>query len=178
MTPEDKGGAQLALMNPGGIRSDLVHKASGSEGDGVVTYGEGFTVQPFTNMMTAIDLTGEQLVTALQQQVSGANEETPKILQVSKGFSYTLDMTKSGKDRIVKDSVKLDDKAIDPAATYRVAMNEFLSGGGDGFAAFKDGKDKFVGASDLDALEAYFAENSSSSDPLAPPKADRIKVVK
>ncbi|WP_181765512.1 bifunctional metallophosphatase/5'-nucleotidase [Streptomyces albidus (ex Kaewkla and Franco 2022)] len=177
MAPEDKGGAQLALMNPGGIRSDLVHAASGSEGDGVVTYGEGFTVQPFTNMMTAIDLTGEQLITALEQQVSGANEATPKILQVSEGFSYTLDMTKSGKDRVVKDSVKLDDKAIDPAKTYRVAMNEFLAGGGDGFAAFKDGKDKLVGSSDLDALEAYFGEHSSSSDPLAPPKADRIKVV-
>lgn len=177
MKPEDNGGAQLALMNPGGIRSDLTHAASGSEGDGVVTYGEGFTVQPFTNMMTAIDLTGEQLITALRQQVSGANEESPKILQVSEGFTYTLDMTKSGEDRVVEDSVKLDGEAIDPSATYRVAMNEFLAGGGDGFAAFKDGKDKFVGESDLDALEAYFGEHSSESGPLAPPEADRIEVV-
>ncbi|QPP08275.1 bifunctional metallophosphatase/5'-nucleotidase [Streptomyces bathyalis] len=178
MKPEDKGGAQLALMNPGGIRSDLVYKASEDEGDGVVTYGEGFTVQPFTNMMTAIDLTGEQLITALQQQVSGANEESPKILQVSEGFSYTLDMTKSGKDRIITDSVKLDGKALDPAKTYRVAMNEFLSGGNDGFPVFKEGKDKLVGKADLDALEAYFGAHSSKSDPLDPPKADRIKVVK
>ncbi|MEU6084550.1 bifunctional metallophosphatase/5'-nucleotidase [Streptomyces sp. NPDC047108] len=178
MAPDDQGGAQIALMNPGGVRSDLVHKASGDEGDGVVTYGEGFTVQPFTNMMTAIDLTGEQLITALQQQVSGANEASPKILQVSKGFTYTLDMTKSGADRVVKDSVKLDGTKIDPAKTYRVAMNEFLSGGGDGFAAFKEGKDKFVGKSDLEALIAYFGEHSSASDPLDPPKADRIEVKK
>ncbi|OEU86827.1 5'-nucleotidase [Streptomyces abyssalis] len=177
MAPEDKGGAQLALMNPGGIRSDLVHKQSDGEGDGVVTYGEGFTVQPFTNMMTAIDLTGEQLITALQQQVSGANEKSPKILQVSEGFSYTLDMTKSGKDRIVTDSVKLDGKALEADKTYRVAMNEFLAGGNDGFPVFKDGKDKLVGKSDLEALEAYFGEHSSESDPLEPPKADRIKVV-
>lgn len=178
MAPEDKGGAQLALMNPGGIRSDLTHAQSGSEGDGVVTYGEGFTVQPFTNMMTAIDLTGEQLITALQQQVSGANEKSPKILQVSDGFTYTLDLTKSGENRVVEDSVKLDGKAIDPAGNYRVAMNEFLAGGGDSFPVFKDGKDKLVGSSDLDALEAYFGEHSSESDPLAPPKADRIKVIK
>ncbi|NLU74295.1 bifunctional metallophosphatase/5'-nucleotidase [Streptomyces sp. HNM0575] len=177
MKPEDKGGAQLALMNPGGIRSDLVYKASEEEGDGVVTYGEGFNVQPFTNMMAAIDLTGKQLITALQQQVSGANEKSPKILQVSGGFGYKLDMSKSGKDRVVADSVKLDGKALDPDKTYRVAMNEFLAGGGDGFPVFKDGKDKLVGKSDLEALEAYFKEHSSKSDPLKPPKADRIEVV-
>ncbi|MET8678488.1 bifunctional metallophosphatase/5'-nucleotidase [Streptomyces sp. NPDC004647] len=178
MAPADKGGAQIALMNPGGIRSDLVHKASGSEGDGVVTYGEAFTVQPFTNMMTAVDLTGAQLITALQQQVSGPNEASPKILQVSRGFSYTLDTTKSGAARIVTDSVKLNGAAIDPAKTYRVAMNEFLSGGGDGFPVFKEGRNKLVGTSDLDALTAYFAAHSSASAPLAPPKADRITVVK
>jgi 5'-nucleotidase len=176
--PADKGGGQIALMNPGGIRSDFVHKASGSEGDGVVTYGEAFTVQPFTNMMTTIDLTGAQLITALRQQVSGPNQASPKILQVSKGFTYTLDMTKSGADRIVTDTVKLNGVAIEEAKTYRVAMNEFLSGGGDGFPVFKEGKNKLVGASDLDALTAYFAAHSSPSAPLAPPKADRITVVK
>ncbi|MFE3326646.1 bifunctional metallophosphatase/5'-nucleotidase [Streptomyces sp. NPDC059176] len=178
MAPADKGGAQLALMNPGGVRAPLVHKASGSEGDGVVTYGEAFTVQPFTNMMTAVDLTGAQLITALQQQVSGSNEAAPKILQVSKGFTYTLDMTKTGADRIVVSSVKLNGEAIDPAKTYRVAMNEFLAGGGDGFAVLKESKNKLVGASDLEALNAYLAAHSSASAPLAPPVADRITVVK
>jgi 5'-nucleotidase len=177
MAPADRAGAQIALMNPGGIRSDLVHQASGSEGDGVVTYGEGFTVQPFTNMLTAVDLTGTQLITVLQQQVSGVNEARPKILQVSRGFTYTLDMTKAGADRIVTDSVKLDGVAIDPAKTYRVAMNEFLGGGGDGFSAFKEGTNKYVGPSDLDALAVWFAAHSSPSTPLAPPTADRITVL-
>ncbi|MFJ6746627.1 bifunctional metallophosphatase/5'-nucleotidase [Streptomyces sp. NPDC091266] len=174
----DKGGAQLALMNPGGIRSDLAFKASGKEGDGVVTYGEAFTVQPFTNMMNVVDLTGAQLLAGLQQQVSGPNQASPKILQVSEGLTYTLDMTKSGADRIVKNSVELDGKAIDPAATYRVAMNEFLAGGGDGFAAFKDGTNKYVGPSDLDTFTAYLTAHSSADKPLTPPKADRITVVK
>lgn len=178
LAPADKGGAQLAFMNPGGIRSDLAHKASGSEGDGVVTYGEAFTVQPFTNMMNVLDLTGSQLITALQQQVSGSNEASPKILQVSRSLTYTLDLTKSGKDRIVTDTVKLNGEPIDPAKTYRVAMNEFLAGGGDGFPAFKDGKNKLVGASDLDAFTAYLGAHSSQSSPLDPPKADRITIVK
>ncbi|MFZ4299405.1 bifunctional metallophosphatase/5'-nucleotidase [Streptomyces cinereoruber] len=178
MAPADKGGAQLALMNPGGIRAPLSHKASGAEGDGVVTYGEAYTVQPFTNMMTAVDLTGAQLVTTLQQQVSGPNQAAPKILQVSKGFTYTLDMTKTGADRVVVSSVRLNGAPIDPAKTYRVAMNEFLSGGGDGFTVLKEHKNKLVGASDLDMFTAYLAAHSSASTPLPVPAADRITVVK
>ncbi|WP_031073406.1 bifunctional metallophosphatase/5'-nucleotidase [Streptomyces sp. NRRL S-118] len=178
LAPADKGGARIALMNPGGIRADLVYKASGSEGDGVVTYGEAFTVQPFTNMMNVVDLTGAQLIAALQQQVSGSNEASPKILQVSKGFTYTLDMTKTGAARIDVASVKLDGEPLDPAKTYRVAMNEFLAGGGDGFPALAQGRNKLVGASDLDLFNAYLSANSSAAAPIAPPAADRITVIK
>ncbi|WP_237327078.1 bifunctional metallophosphatase/5'-nucleotidase [Streptomyces sp. CBMAI 2042] len=177
LAPADKGGAEVAFMNPGGIRADLVYKASGSEGDGVVTYGEAFTVQPFTNMMNVVDLTGAQLVTALQQQVSGPNEASPKILQVSKGLTYTLDLTKTGAARVVTDSIKLNGAAIDPARTYRVAMNEFLAGGGDGFPALGQGTNKLVGASDLDLFNAYLAAHSTAAAPLAPPATDRITVV-
>ncbi|MFJ4872535.1 bifunctional metallophosphatase/5'-nucleotidase [Streptomyces sp. NPDC088757] len=178
LAPADKGGAQLALMNPGGIRSDLVHKASGAEGDGVVTYGESFTVQPFTNMMNVVDLTGANLLAALKQQVSGANLNAVKILQVSKGLTYTLDTTRTGADRVVDGSVKLNGEPIDPAKTYRVAMNEFLAGGGDGFPALATGTNKLVGASDLDVFNAYLAAHSSAASPLAVPAADRITVVK
>ncbi|MCK7624610.1 bifunctional metallophosphatase/5'-nucleotidase [Streptomyces sp. RS10V-4] len=173
-----KGGAQLALMNPGGIRSDLAYKASGGEGDGVVTYAEAFTVQPFTNMTNVVSLTGAQLLAALQQQVSGANAASPKILQVSDGLTYTLDLTKQGADRVRADTVRLNGAPLDPAKTYRVAMNEFLAGGGDGFPALKQGTDKYVGPSDLDALTAYLTARSTPSAPLAPPKADRITVLK
>ncbi|MFF1376387.1 bifunctional metallophosphatase/5'-nucleotidase [Streptomyces sp. NPDC058308] len=170
--------ADLALMNPGGIRSDIVFKASGSEGDGVVTYGEAFTVQPFSNTVNLVDLTGAQLVTGLKQQVSGSNEASPKILQVSEGLTYTLDMTKSGADRVVAGSIKLNGKAIDPAATYRVAMNSFLAGGGDGFAELGKGTRPVVGSDDLKAFNDYLSANSSADKPIAPPKADRITVVR
>ncbi|WP_217195992.1 bifunctional metallophosphatase/5'-nucleotidase [Streptomyces buecherae] len=178
LAPADKGGAQVAFMNPGGIRADLAHKASGDEGDGVVTYGEAFTVQPFTNMTNVLDLTGEQLLTVLRQQVSGVNEKQPRVLQVSRGLTYTLDLTKAGAERIVTDSVRLNGEPIDAKKTYRVAVNEFLAGGGDGFPVLKEGKNKLVGPSDLDVFTAYLTANSTPDAPLAPPKADRVTIVR
>ncbi|MET7981632.1 MULTISPECIES: bifunctional metallophosphatase/5'-nucleotidase [unclassified Streptomyces] len=169
--------ADLAVMNPGGIRAGLTYTASGGEGDGVVTYGEAYTVQPFANTVNLVDLTGAQVITALQQQVSGANEASPKILQISRGLTYTLDLTKTGAARVVADSVRLNGTAIDPAATYRVAMNSFLAGGGDGFAELGKGANVRVGGDDLAALGAYLTANSSATTPYPVPAADRITVV-
>lgn len=169
--------ADLAVMNPGGIRAGLTYTASGGEGDGVVTYGEAYTVQPFANTVNLVDLTGAQVITALQQQVSGANEAAPKILQISKGLTYTLDLTRTGAARVVADSVRLNGTAIDPAATYRVAMNSFLAGGGDGFAELGKGTNVRVGGDDLAALGAYLTANSSAATPYPVPAADRITVV-
>jgi 5'-nucleotidase len=167
----------LALMNPGGIRAPLTYAAKAGEGDGVVTYAEGFTVQPFANTVNLQDFTGTQLVQVLKEQVTGPNAAAPKVLQVSSGLTYTLDLTKSGADRVVTDSIKLDGKAIDPAATYRVATNSFLAGGGDGFPTLGQGTNDVVGLDDLAALEQYLTANSSASNPLAPPKADRVTIV-
>ncbi|MGW2950147.1 bifunctional metallophosphatase/5'-nucleotidase [Streptomyces eurythermus] len=168
----------LALMNPGGVRAGLTYAAKGAEGDGVVTYAEGFTVQPFANTVNLVDLTGAQLVQALKEQVSGPNEAAPRILQPSAGLTYTLDLTKSGADRVVTDSIRLNGAPIDPAATYRVAMNAFLAGGGDGFPSLGQGKNPLVGTDDLAALVTYLTANSSASSPLAPPAANRITIVK
>ncbi|GHA53385.1 bifunctional metallophosphatase/5'-nucleotidase [Streptomyces purpurascens] len=168
----------LALMNPGGVRAPLTYAAKAGEGDGVVTYAEGFTVQPFANTVNLQDFTGAQLIQVLKEQVTGPNAAAPKVLQVSSGLTYTLDLTKSGADRVVTDSVKLDGKAIDPAATYRVATNSFLAGGGDGFPTLGQGTNDVVGLDDLAALEQYLTANSSAGNPIAPPNADRITIVK
>jgi 5'-nucleotidase len=167
----------LALMNPGGIRAPLTYAASGSEGDGVVTYAEGFTVQPFANTVNLKNYTGAQLIQVLKEQVSGPNEAAPKILQISSGLTYTLDLTKTGAERVVTDSIRLNGAPIDPSATYRVASNSFLAGGGDGFPTLNEGTNELVGADDLTALEQYLTANSSAGAPIAPPAADRITVV-
>ncbi|MFJ7293177.1 bifunctional metallophosphatase/5'-nucleotidase [Streptomyces collinus] len=168
----------LALMNPGGIRAPLTYAAKAAEGDGVVTYAEGFTVQPFANTVNLQDFTGAQLIQVLKEQVSGPNAAAPKVLQVSSGLTYTLDLTKSGADRVVTDSIRLNGSAIDPASTYRVATNSFLAGGGDGFPTLGQGANDVVGSDDLTALEQYLTANSSAANPIAPPKADRITIVK
>ncbi|MFJ9117845.1 bifunctional metallophosphatase/5'-nucleotidase [Streptomyces sp. NPDC102394] len=167
----------LALMNPGGVRAGLTYAAKGAEGDGVVTYAEGFTVQPFSNTVNLQNFTGAQLIQVLKEQVSGTNTAAPKILQPSANLSYTLDLTKTGADRVVTDSIRLNGAAIDPAATYRVATNSFLAGGGDGFITLGQGTDDLVGTDDLAALAEYLTANSSASGPLAPPAADRITIV-
>ncbi|WP_369271953.1 bifunctional UDP-sugar hydrolase/5'-nucleotidase [Streptomyces sp. R11] len=167
----------LALMNPGGIRAPLTYAAKGAEGDGVVTYAEGFTVQPFSNTVNLQDLTGAQLIQVLKEQVSGTNAASPKVLQISSGLTYTLDLTKSGADRVVTDSIKLNGEAINPTATYRVATNNFLAGGGDGFPTLGQGTNDLVGTDDLTVLEKYLTANSSATNPIAPPAANRITVV-
>ncbi|WP_405894765.1 bifunctional metallophosphatase/5'-nucleotidase [Streptomyces sp. NBC_00104] len=167
----------LALMNPGGVRAPLTYAAKGTEGDGVVTYAEGFTVQPFSNTVNLQNFTGAQLVSVLQEQVTGVNAATPKVLLPSSGLTYTLDLTKTGAARIVVDSIKLNGATIDPAATYRVATNSFLAGGGDGFTTLGQGTNDLVGGDDLAALEQYLLANSSAASPLAPPTANRITVI-
>ncbi|WP_317444153.1 bifunctional metallophosphatase/5'-nucleotidase [Streptomyces collinus] len=166
----------LALMNPGGVRAGLTYAAKGAEGDGVVTYAEGFTVQPFANTVNLQDFTGAQLIQVLKEQVSGTNAAAPKILQPSANLTYTLDLTKSGADRVVTDSIRLNGAPVDPAATYRVATNSFLAGGGDGFPTLGAGTSDLVGADDLTALEKYLTANSTASSPITPPTANRITI--
>ncbi|MFI9465379.1 bifunctional metallophosphatase/5'-nucleotidase [Streptomyces xiamenensis] len=174
---ELEGTADLALMNPGGVRADLVYAASGDEGDGVVTYGEGFTVQPFSNTVNLLSITGEQLLQVLREQVSGPNAATPKILQPSEGLTYTLDLSRSGADRIVADTVLLGGEPIEAERVYRVAVNSFLAGGGDGFPTLAEGTDPRVGNDDMRVLADYLLAHSSADAPLAAPAADRITVL-
>jgi 5'-nucleotidase len=158
-------GAQVALMNPGGLRTDLVHRASGSEGDGVVTYGEAFAVQPFGNVLGVVSLTGAQLDELLEQQWNGTGE---KILQPSATLRFTIDRARPVGDRV--SGITVDGGPVDPAATYRVAANNFLLGGGDGFGVFTKGRDQILGPIDLDGLVAYFAAHPT----VSPPALDRI----
>ena len=58
-----------------------------------------------------------------------------------------------------------------------MVANSFLSDGGDGFSAFTEAADKYVGGLDIDALEAYLAANSTPTDPYQPTPTDRINVV-
>ncbi|NYI88588.1 5'-nucleotidase [Amycolatopsis endophytica] len=162
-------GAQIAITNPGGIRADFTYASSpAGEGDGVVTYGEAFTVQPFANIMQTITLTGENLKNVLEQQWTASGT---RILQISSTLHYTYSASAPIGSKV--SDITVDGTPVDPAATYRVSVNNFLAGGGDGFTEFTKGTDLAGGPVDLDALIAYFGAHS----PIAPPAADRITVV-
>jgi 5'-nucleotidase len=168
------GNAQIALMNPGGVRAPLTYAGSPAlEGDGVVTYGEAFTVQPFNNLMQAVTLTGAQLKTVLEQQFTGGpnNQAFTKILQPSSNFTYTYSTSAPWGSKI--SNMKIDGVAVTDTQSIRVAANNFLVGGGDAFLAFQGGTDLWSGPLDIDAFAAYFAANTV----IAPPVPNHITVV-
>ena len=176
-TPDGGQTPDIALMNPGGIRTDLTEDANGN-----VTYGAAFAVQPFNNFVSSITLTGEQLLAVLNEQWNGRNEPRNNILQIA-GFEYTYDKTLAGQentDAVVADSVLIDldhdgdpETPLDPEASYRVVANNFLADGGDGFPTLALGTDRFVGGLDIAALAEYLAEGGA----YVPPATDRITVV-
>ena len=160
-------GAQIALMNPGGVRASLIKSSSaGGEADGEITYGECFTVQPFNNLVVTQTLTGAQIKDTLEQQFPAPPQvTTTRILQVSAGFTYTLNATLPAGTRI--SDMKLNGVAIDPAASYRVTTNDFLANGGDAFTALTGGTDKATAPGfDVDALVAYIGAGPVTPGPL------------
>lgn len=165
------GGAVIAFMNPGGIRADLSYLSSpAGEGDGNVTYGEMFTVQPFGNSMVTMTLTGAQIERLLEEQFIGCTLGSNRILQVSAGFTYTWKASGPVCDKVDPATIMLNGVMINPTATYRVTVNSFLADGGDSFPILIQGTDRLGGAVDTDAFEAYFKTNS----PVAPGPQNRI----
>lgn len=174
-----QNGAQIAFMNPGGVRTDLTYAASGTEGDGVVTYGEAFAFQPFGNTLVTIPMTGAQVVSVLEDQCQPAGSSRPFLhLGVSEGLTYTINRTLedvagvSTCTSVTVTDVQLDGVALDPAATYRVTVNNFLADGGDNFTTFTevDPALRADGGNDLLALTNYLGTFS----PVAPPSTDRV----
>jgi 5'-nucleotidase len=167
-------GAVIALMNPGGIRADFDAEASaGGEATGQITYGEAFTVQPFNNLVVTQTFTGAQLDAVLEQQFAGqAGQTTTKILQVSRGFTYTYSGSAALGSKV--SNLALNGTPIDPATAYRVTTNDFLANGGDGFATLTGGTDRATAPGfDIDALVAYLGAGA----PVAPGPANRITLV-
>jgi 5'-nucleotidase len=155
-------GSQIALMNPGGLRSDLRFAPGATtpgDAEGVVTYQEAAGVQPFANTLVALDLTGTQLTSVLEEQWQPASAARPFLkLGLSESLSYTYDPTAPAGEHI--DTVYLDGVPIDEAATYRVTVNSFLAAGGDNFATLAQGTNRAdTGRVDLQSMVDYFEAN-------------------
>jgi 5'-nucleotidase len=162
---DQEQGAVAAFMNPGGVRADL--------DAGPVTHEEAFTIQPFNNYLTTVDLTGAQLDCLLEQQFVAE-----RTLQPSASVAYTVDP--DGVSGTAADpcsgtrvgALGIGGTPVDPEATYRITVNSFLADGGDGFSVLTQGTNRVVGGLDIDGLADYLTEVG----PVAPPATDRITV--
>jgi 5'-nucleotidase len=165
------GGAVVAFANPGGIRADLIYnQQSGSELPGEVTYGEAFSVQPSETSLVTMTLNGTQIDTLLEQQI---DNPTPRILQVSKGFSYSWNVSAPVGNMIDISSIKINSTTIDPNSPYRVTVNNRMADGSYNLFVLKEGVNRTEGPLCRDALVNYLTAFS----PVTPGPVNRIVMV-
>jgi len=164
-TAGDNGGAQISLMNIGGVREDLPMEPKYAEGPGEITYAEAFDIAPFGNLLVSMDLTGQQLKDVLEQQYDPGRSRQYLALGVSEGFSYTWDDSQPRGSKVVADSMTLNGEPMSLDATYRVSTLNFLANGGDAFTGFLAGTNILGGAEDLANLVAYFQANPGLTAP-------------
>lgn len=159
-----RGGAQIGLVNPGGLRADLLRGD-----DGVITYAEANAVLPFVNNLWTTTLTGAQFKAVLEQQWQPEGASRPYLqLGVSENVFYTYDASRAKGDRIT--GIWIDGQPIVMDAEYRVGSFNFLLQGGDNFTVLTEGTDtRDSGLIDRDAWIEYLGDNS----PLAPDFASR-----
>lgn len=189
----ESGGAQIAFMNPGGLRTDMVGTvpADGSF-PRTLTYKQAALVQPFANTLVNLELTGAQIKTVLEQQwqrdAYNALPTRPHLrLGASESFEYTYTQqvvtevqrdnpaTEANEEGLTYQAPEgtvtgmwLNGEPIDPTATYSVTVNSFLAGGGDNFREFANGADKRdTGKVDLAAMVDYLEEFAPAGSPLA-----------
>ena len=159
------GDAQIALMNIGGIRNDILPATiSGGEAPGQITYGEAFNVQPFGNILQTLTLTGDQLRRVLEQQFDNPSAGQSRVLQISNGFTYSYDLTRPAGSRVDPASMKLNGVTINPTGTYRVTVNNFIAGGGDNFTVLKEATNVVGIGQDIDAFTAYLTAHNPTPD--------------
>jgi 2',3'-cyclic-nucleotide 2'-phosphodiesterase/3'-nucleotidase/5'-nucleotidase len=137
-------GTQVAIMNNGGIRTELA--------SGPVRYGDLFRLQPFTNTLVTMRLTGAQLLEVLEHAIG--NEESEVDVHVS-GLRVRYDPDAAQGSRIVSAELESGER-IAPLKVYTVTVNDFMAEGGSGYAMLRQGSDiEKTGIVDLDALVAY-----------------------
>ena len=155
-------GAELALMNSGGIRAPVA-PAPDRSGVGAVTYGMVFRAQPFQNLLVTLDLSGQRLLEVLEAQFRGSR---PRFLDASSNLTYAWRADDT--PHVLAETVRVDGEPLDPRRTYRVTVNSYMAAK-DPYAS---GGRAAVGPLDLDALVDYLA---SAPQPFAPPPLDGVQ---
>ncbi len=161
-------GADVAIMNGGGIRADRTYDAGVS-----LTRRDILTELPFGNVTQLTEIPGSQLLAALENGVSHVEDGAGRFPQVS-GMTVVYDPTAPAGKRITE--VKVGGAALDPAKLYKVAVNDYMLGGGDGYTSLGGGKlinDTGAGALVANDVMAYVEKAGT----VKPAVEGRIKVV-
>ena len=153
----DKG-YTIALQNSGGIRASL--------DAGEVTLGEIMTILPFQNTLSTFKVTGQQLLTAIENGVSQVEDNAGRFPQVS-GMRYTFNLAKPANEGRVT-SIEIDEdgswNALDLNKTYGMVSNNFIRGGGDGYKVFRSASEIYDFGPDLaDVVANYIKANPGYS---------------
>lgn len=145
-------GAQLVLQNGGGVRVTLP--------TGPITVAKVYEVLPFGNTLVVMDLKGSEVVAALENGASQWEAGAGRFLSGVSGLRYTIDLAQKVGSRVTRVEILAKDGSyspIDPNATYRTVVNNFIAAGGDGFTSLQNAKGVRydTGFSDAEAFMDY-----------------------
>ncbi|MEM1345611.1 MAG: 5'-nucleotidase C-terminal domain-containing protein [Pseudomonadota bacterium] len=152
-------GADVAITNGGGIRGDTTY-----EPDTMMTRRDVLTELPFGNKTVLLEVSGADILAALEHGVSGIEDGEGRFPHVS-GMAFTYDAGQPAGSRVVE--VRVGGAPLDAGATYRLATNDFMGAGGDGYAMFA-GKPSIIeeNAAELMAAQVMRAFEDGTATPV------------
>lgn len=157
--------ADFAMTNTGGVRADLHVNADRS-----ISWGSAQAVQPFGNILRVVQMTGAQIVEALNQQY---DEGQAYYLQISGlHYTYTDNDDPNQPYKVVK-VYDANNQPLSMTKTYNVVINDFLAGGGDGFSAFKNTKLVGIVGQDTEAFINYITDMTKAGHLITAPTLNR-----
>ncbi len=147
-----KAGSVAAFVNAGGVRAGFE--------PGPVTYGHALAVQPFSNTLVQVELTGAELKAALEQPLGRVPAEADGLLHPSRGTTYRVDPSRPPGERVL--DLHVAGTPANPLATYRITVPSFIASGGNGHTviAGAGGFRYDTGIIDVDALVSYLAAHT------------------
>jgi 5'-nucleotidase/UDP-sugar diphosphatase len=156
---QERTGADVVIMNSGGIRDSLP--------EGRITYRDVLKVQPFANQISLVRLNGAELLKYL--------EATAKMSAGAGAFPHTVGVQMVIEGGVLKEA-KVSNQPIDARRDYRLAINNFMAGGGDGYPKLSDHPGHInTGFNDADVLRAYIAAKSPVKAADFAPPADVVR---
>jgi len=162
-------GADVAILNGGGIRGNRLYEPGAA-----LRRRDILTELPFSNLAILLDISGADLEAALEEGFAVAEELTGRFPQVS-GLRVRADLTRPAGQRVI--SVEIGGKPLDPHARYRLATNDFMARGGDGYESLKRAK-ALIGPSDATLLASRVIDYVAAKGTVEPRLEGRIVVAR